>query len=216
MSNDVNVICYIPEPNTPWKICLPTTTLHNTVRWYHISLNHIGMTRTYDTLAMHLYHPKSKNVCEGILRSCDSCQRFKLAGRGFSEMPARNPQVALYHMRMTYTFRRITLRGTSVLQCSHLLNTARWYHFSLNHIGMTHTFTLIIPFTLLKLLSSLAELYIPQLSLLAPPFMALSRSRRELSCWTQHDSLFLLLRILSFFVNDAKRSLINNSFGTTQ
>jgi hypothetical protein len=23
MSNDVNVVCYIPEPNTPWRICLP-------------------------------------------------------------------------------------------------------------------------------------------------------------------------------------------------
>jgi hypothetical protein len=23
MSNDVNVICYITEPNTPWRICLP-------------------------------------------------------------------------------------------------------------------------------------------------------------------------------------------------
>jgi hypothetical protein len=34
MSNDVNVICYIPEPNTPWRICLPTAMLHNTVRWY--------------------------------------------------------------------------------------------------------------------------------------------------------------------------------------
>jgi hypothetical protein len=101
MSNDVNVIGYIPEPNTPWRICLPTAMLHNTVRWYHLSLNHIGMTRTYDTMAIHLYHPKLKNVCEDILRSCDSCQRFKLSGRGYGEMPARNPQVALYHMCMT-------------------------------------------------------------------------------------------------------------------
>jgi hypothetical protein len=102
MSHDVNVICYIPEPGTPWKICFPTAMLHNTVRWYHLSLNHIGMTRTYDTMSMHLHHPKLKNVCEDVIRPCDSRQRFKLSGRGYGEMPARNFQVA--HGNFDYYF----------------------------------------------------------------------------------------------------------------
>jgi hypothetical protein len=53
----IATICCIPEPSTSWKICLPTAMLHNTVRWYHMSLNHIDITRTHDTMSMHLYRP---------------------------------------------------------------------------------------------------------------------------------------------------------------
>jgi hypothetical protein len=86
MSNDVDVIVYIPEPNTPWKICLPTAILHNTVRWYHMSLNRIGMTRTYDTMSMYLYHEKLKNVllCEDLIGSCNSWQRFRLLAKAMA------------------------------------------------------------------------------------------------------------------------------------
>jgi hypothetical protein len=124
MSHDVNVICYIPEPGTPWKICLPTAMLHNTVRWYHLSLNHIGMTRTYDTMSMHLYHPKLKKVCEDVIRPCDSCQRFKLPGKGYGEMPARNPQVAPWHevavdligpWKITVNGQRLVFRALTII-----------------------------------------------------------------------------------------------------
>jgi hypothetical protein len=38
------VYCYIPEPGAPWKIYLPNKLLKNTVRYYHLGLNHAGTT----------------------------------------------------------------------------------------------------------------------------------------------------------------------------
>ena len=85
----VNVICYMPAPNQPWKIYLPNEVLGNAIRWYHLALSHIGMTRLYDTMSMHFYNPKLKNKIEDIIGRCDTCQRQKLVGRGHGETAPR-------------------------------------------------------------------------------------------------------------------------------
>ena len=93
MSPGVSVICYT-EANKPWKICLPDTMLDETIHWYHLSLNHVGMNKTFDSMSMHLHHPDLKDRCIALIGSCDPCQRYKLPGKGYGELPPRDAEIA--------------------------------------------------------------------------------------------------------------------------
>ena len=42
------------------KICIPETLVIPILKWYHERLNHIGMTRLNQTIALHFYHPHLK------------------------------------------------------------------------------------------------------------------------------------------------------------
>ena len=35
---------------------------------------------------MHFYHPRLKQACEREVKRCNSCQRYKLVGRGHHEV----------------------------------------------------------------------------------------------------------------------------------
>jgi len=94
LAPDVSVYCYIPGPNAPWKIYIPTTLLRDAVRWYHLSLGHIGQNRLFDTMNQHLYHPDMRTVVEDIVTKCDACQRRKAVLRGHGE---NAPREALTH-----------------------------------------------------------------------------------------------------------------------
>lgn len=83
LNYNVNLICYIPEPNAPWKIFLPTEILDPAVRWYHLALSHIGQNRLYDTMSQHLYHPDLRRKTEDVVTHCDACQKQKQVGRGY-------------------------------------------------------------------------------------------------------------------------------------
>jgi hypothetical protein len=89
LAPDTHVVCYIPEPNAPWKIYLPTDILDTAVRWYHLALGHIGQNRLYDTIAVHFFHPDLRNKVEHVVSKCDSCQRQKQIGRPYGEAPPR-------------------------------------------------------------------------------------------------------------------------------
>jgi len=84
-----NVVVYIPEPNAPWKIYLPTDLLDTAVRWYHLALGHLGQNRLYDTMAVHFYHPDLRNKVESVVTKCDICQRQKQQTRPYGEAPPR-------------------------------------------------------------------------------------------------------------------------------
>ena len=83
------VFCYVPGPDVPWRIYLPQELLDKAIRWYHIALGHIGMNRLYDTISMHFFHKDLRNKVEDIVSRCDTCQRFKQAGRGYGETAPR-------------------------------------------------------------------------------------------------------------------------------
>ena len=89
LAPNTSVYCYIPEPNAPWKVYLPRQLLNNVVRWYHLSLGHIGTSRLYDTLRMHFFPPRRKQACEREVQRCDSCQRYKNVGRGHGDLTSR-------------------------------------------------------------------------------------------------------------------------------
>jgi hypothetical protein len=80
LAPNTSVYCYVPSPGAPWKIYLPTGLLNNIVRWYHLALGHVGISRLADTLRMHFFHPRLQQVCEAEVKKCDPCQRLKNIG----------------------------------------------------------------------------------------------------------------------------------------
>jgi Integrase zinc binding domain len=68
------VMCYIPEPNAPWKIYLPAELVADATHWYHLALGHIGSRWLLDTIQMHFYAPGLQQQVENITRQCSACQ----------------------------------------------------------------------------------------------------------------------------------------------
>jgi hypothetical protein len=89
MSENTNLICCVPGPNLPFKTCIPDALLDAVIRFSHLELNHIGMTRLRDAVAQHFYHPHLQARVGNIARPCDACQRHKSPGRGHGLLPAR-------------------------------------------------------------------------------------------------------------------------------
>jgi hypothetical protein len=54
-----------------------------------LALSHVGSNRPHDTMSMHFYNKKLKSVVKNIVSTCDTCQRHKLAGRGYGEIAPR-------------------------------------------------------------------------------------------------------------------------------
>lgn len=88
--HNVVLHCYRRNPNDTPRICLPTAQLDNIIIWYHIVLTHAGITRLYDSMSTHFYHPQMKRQIEELVRRCDDCQRLKLTGPGHGELPPRD------------------------------------------------------------------------------------------------------------------------------
>jgi transposase InsO family protein len=93
MDNNVNLICYVNQPNQPWKICIPDALMGNMIKWYHEILTHVGITRLYETMSTHFYHRDLRTRIESVVKSCDACQRYKLPGRSYGELPPREAQL---------------------------------------------------------------------------------------------------------------------------
>ena len=91
VDDDVELIVYKPTAEMPWKICIPNAKLDNTIRWYHMVLNHTGISRLYGTITMHFYNPRLRTRIDEIVKACDACQRFKLTGKGYGKLPPREP-----------------------------------------------------------------------------------------------------------------------------
>mmetsp|Transcript_24146 Transcript_24146/g.44899 ORF Transcript_24146/g.44899 Transcript_24146/m.44899 type:complete len:256 (+) Transcript_24146:851-1618(+) len=89
LAPNTQVYCYTAQPGGSWKIYLPTGLLKDAVKWYHLSLGHVGVSRLVDTLRMHFYHPRLKEVCMAEVKKCDPCQRLKAVGRGHGETATR-------------------------------------------------------------------------------------------------------------------------------
>ena len=93
---DVELIVYTPTPNVPnakWRICIPNDHLDDTIHWYHQVLNHTGVTRLYDTITMNFYNSRLRTRIDQIVTTCDVCQRMKLPGKGYGELPPREPRM---------------------------------------------------------------------------------------------------------------------------
>ena len=84
------IICFRSDPNAEpgdWKIALPPAILNQTIIWYHFTLGHCGVNRLYDTIRAHFAYPQLKERCAEF--TCAQCQRNKLTGAGYGELPPR-------------------------------------------------------------------------------------------------------------------------------
>jgi hypothetical protein len=49
-----------------WNVYLPDELLFRAVRWYHLSVSHIGTRRLTDTMSMTSHHPKRRDIVEAV------------------------------------------------------------------------------------------------------------------------------------------------------
>ena len=84
------LICHQID-NLRFKILLPDSMLEDVVDFYHTTLVHIGQTRLLDTIQQYFENPRLKDVVERLVSTCDPCQKCKLVGKGYGELPPREP-----------------------------------------------------------------------------------------------------------------------------
>jgi hypothetical protein len=85
----IQLICHRKVPNEAWRIEIPTVMLDRFIEWYHKKLSHAGMTRLENTIKVHFFHPQLRKRVDEIVGQCDACQRYKVQGRGYGELPPR-------------------------------------------------------------------------------------------------------------------------------
>jgi hypothetical protein len=44
MSEGANIVCHAPGPDQPFKTCIPDAMLNDIIYFYHLALNHVGMS----------------------------------------------------------------------------------------------------------------------------------------------------------------------------
>ena len=75
-----DILCHRETPSDNWRICLPLSLVHWTIRWYHLLLGHCGIDRLCDTLKARFYHPGLYSSCSAY-RCPDNCHMYKHQGR---------------------------------------------------------------------------------------------------------------------------------------
>lgn len=89
---DTKLVCYTDKDKSDdWKICLTDEAVEHAVTYFHQLLNHPGKHRLLQGMSR-FYHPRLRQVIEAI--RCDACQRYKVEGRGYGHLPARDVRTA--------------------------------------------------------------------------------------------------------------------------
>lgn len=88
--NQHQLLCYNEGSNGNWKVCVPRMQLNNMIQWYHLTLGYLGMTGLFNTISLHFHNPNLQRQINEIVQHCDPCQRYKLPGPGYRELPPRN------------------------------------------------------------------------------------------------------------------------------
>eukprot|EP00957_Ditylum_brightwellii_P184795 14075753-Ditylum_brightwellii.AAC.1 len=84
------LICNREHVNDPvglWRIALPSKLVAPVIVWYHHVLGHCDIKRLYDTINTRFKAPALQKQCE--VYRCGDCQRNKVFGAGFGQLPAR-------------------------------------------------------------------------------------------------------------------------------
>jgi hypothetical protein len=89
-----SLIVYLKEPNTPWRIVIPDSLLDHIIHWYHLSLNHAGMSNLIGTISQHHFHRNLKDRVEYLVNTCETCLRYKPLTRGYGELPSKTAPLA--------------------------------------------------------------------------------------------------------------------------
>ena len=143
---DVELIIYTPTPEARWRICIPDEHLDATIKWYHQVLNHIGIIRLYKTIALHFYNRHLRTRIELIVKTCDACQRSKLPGKGYAELPPREPRMVPWQeiavdligpWTIKVHERKIIFRALTIIDTTtNLAELIRIHNKSAAHVGL--------------------------------------------------------------------------------
>ena len=71
------------------RMCVPDSLVGPMVTWYHLALNHVGITRLFDTIHMNFVHLKMYRTCMEVCNPCD-CQVDESPSNSYGELPAKN------------------------------------------------------------------------------------------------------------------------------
>ena len=90
--NRVRLTAFQPNPNEPYRFCIPTQVLQSVVEWYHEALFHCGAGRLTATIGKHFHHPRLNRMAMDVCEYCDACQRNNLIRKQYGHLPARIAQ----------------------------------------------------------------------------------------------------------------------------
>jgi hypothetical protein len=88
------LVCYRPAGAHNFQIMFADVILDRTIKWYHLTLQNVGMEKQYGTMSKHFYHPRLQERTTEIARTCEQCQKFKAQGKGYGHMAAREAAIA--------------------------------------------------------------------------------------------------------------------------
>ena len=76
--NGLPIIVRQEQNKERWRICLPTSLVHQVVKWYHFTLGHCGTEKLYDTILNRFYYyPKGLyRICKEFVCPID-CEKSK-------------------------------------------------------------------------------------------------------------------------------------------
>ena len=80
-----SLVCY------EGKIVVPTKLQQHIINWYHTVLYHPGINRTEESIAQHLFWPKSRDQITRYVQTCSICQKNKrkMVKFGFGSHPKK-------------------------------------------------------------------------------------------------------------------------------
>ena len=94
--NGRHLIVHQQRNQERWRICLPTSLVHQVVKWYHFTLGHCGTEKLHDIILNQFYYnPK------GLYRLCKefvcpiNCEKSKSRGsKEYGHHPPRLVKIA--------------------------------------------------------------------------------------------------------------------------
>jgi hypothetical protein len=79
-----NCNIYVNKNN---KIALPESLLPETLQWYHVCLGHLGINRTYNSIAMHFYCKHLLQKVNDFVKKCTGCIQGKRNVPKYGKLP---------------------------------------------------------------------------------------------------------------------------------
>ena len=73
--------------NDQWRIVLPNSLVDDTIDWYHIYLQHPGVTRMHATIGAYFYAPNLLKRIQEKIKRCGVCQRQKQVNTSYGHVP---------------------------------------------------------------------------------------------------------------------------------
>ena len=82
-----DIVDEIPVYKYKGRIVLPNSLVSKVIHWYHINLCHPGVTRTYQTIALHFTALKLQQRVAAAVKSCANCSQSKNTLPKYDKLP---------------------------------------------------------------------------------------------------------------------------------